>query len=185
MKKYVKSSFDSDYDKIKFKLENNLYDLIVNSFEDNLALRLSGKSGYDASFAPESYDENSAVEKALDEARAEYISKLADNLLVNYSDEVSVNSAEEVDFDPDFVREYDDSDYYPEYRVFYSDSTYDEEFDYDIDHVGVFYDESEAVNFAKKYSKENNVPTKVVEYTESVASDVWNNEDEFDTEDYE
>lgn len=97
MKKYVKSSFDSNHDKIKFKLENNLYDLIVDSFEDNLALRLSGKSGYDASFAPESYDENSAVEKALDAARAEYISKLADSLLVNYSDEVSVNSAEEVE----------------------------------------------------------------------------------------
>ena len=85
MKKYVKSNSDLDYDIIKLKLENNLYDLLMSSFEDNVAKLLSGKDGYDADWTPDAYYADHPAEIAADEARAEYISKLADLLLVNYN----------------------------------------------------------------------------------------------------
>lgn len=84
MKKYVKAqkSKQDIYTNLKDNLENEL----LSEFEDNLALVMNNKDGYDADYAPGDYGSHPDLEKHVDEARNEYLSALAHLMLAEYTE---------------------------------------------------------------------------------------------------
>lgn len=66
------------------KISDKLYDMLESEFEDGLAIYLDSViPEYNAKWAPEEYNKNNILQRALDKARLDYIDSLTDVLLAD------------------------------------------------------------------------------------------------------
>lgn len=84
MKKYVKAQ--KSIEDIRLNLVDNLQPQLLDDFEDNLALVMDGKDGYNADYAPGDVGSHTELEEALDSARSNYLIALADLMLAEYDE---------------------------------------------------------------------------------------------------
>lgn len=79
MKKYIRANEMDTRSDLIYNLTQQLQD----EFEDNIALQLDSKSGYDATYAPDDYNPNLREIRILEAARDQYLNALANVLLLN------------------------------------------------------------------------------------------------------
>lgn len=84
MKKYVKAQ--KSIEDIRLNLVDNLQPQLLDDFEDNLALVMDSKDGYNADYAPGDVGSHTELEEALDSARSNYLIALADLMLAEYDE---------------------------------------------------------------------------------------------------